>query len=357
MGTVFKRGSNWVIEYKTRNGRSKRESIGKIGIITKTMAKEVLKTREQQVKLGKYEMIEAIIPTVEKYSKEYLDYQENVKQIRSYPRTRACIGHFVRFYGTKMLSDVTPEDIDVYKRRRLSEGVKQNTIARELVVIRSFFYHAESRNQFFGKNPVKQSGIPVVNDKKERVLSVDEEKRLLNVCPEYLKHAIQIALNTGMRRGEILGLKWQWIDFDENLIMLPQTNTKNQQSRKVPINQIVRKILLERKLSSSSNEHVFASTVSSTGHIYWLNRSFKRACKVAKVEGLRFHDLRHTAATRLVESNIPLHAVAKLLGHSTIKITERYSHPEESVRQGTIMLEKYSSFTDKSTDFGVVEKS
>lgn len=143
MGTVFKRGSNWVIEYKTRNGRSKRESIGRIGIITKTMAKEVLKTREQQIKLGKYEMIEAIIPTVEEYSHDYLDYQKNIKRIRSFPRTRSCIGHFVRFYGNKLLSEVTTDDIDVYKRRRLSEGVKQNTIARELVVVRNFFYHAE----------------------------------------------------------------------------------------------------------------------------------------------------------------------------------------------------------------------
>ncbi|MFB3148626.1 MAG: site-specific integrase, partial [Thermodesulfobacteriota bacterium] len=89
---------------------------------------------------------------------------------------------------------------------------------------------------------------------------------------------------------------------------------------------------------------------SQTGHLYWLNRSFKTACKLANIEGFRFHDLRHTAATRLVEAGIPLHAVAKLLGHSTVKITERYSHPEESVRRGTDILANYSSTTDKSTD-------
>jgi integrase len=71
---------------------------------------------------------------------------------------------------------------------------------------------------------------------------------------------------------------------------------------------------------------------------------------------LRFHDLRHTAATRLVESGIPLHAVAKLLGHSTVKITERYSHPEESVKKGTDILANYSSITDKSTDLSISEK-
>ncbi len=355
MGTVFKRRENWVIEYKKLNGKIKRESVGKAGVVTKTMAREVLRHREQQIKLGQYEMIDAQIPTVQEYSKEYLDYQENVKQIRSIVRTKACVRHLLRFFGDKRLSDVTAVDIDVYKRTRLSEGVKQNTVARELVVIRNLFYHAESRNKFFGKNPVRQSGIPTVNDKKERVLTTEEERRLLDACPKYLKDAIQLALNTGMRRGEILGLRWDWIDFNENLITLPQTNTKNQEMRKVPVNQLIRKILLERKLLSGGSDFVFPSEESRTGHIYWLNRSFKRACRLADIEGLRFHDFRHTAATRLVESGIPLHAVAKLLGHSTVKITERYSHPEESVRKGTDILGKYSSVTDKSTDLSIDE--
>jgi len=347
---VFTRGKSIVIEYKLPNGKTKRESIGKTGIVTKTMAKQILQEKERQVKLGQYDMLEATIPTVVEYSEEYLDYQENVKQIRSFVRTRACVGHFTRFFGDRKLSDITAVDIDVYKQKRLSEGVKQNTVARELVVIRNLFYHAASRNKFFGKNPVAQSGIPSVNDKKERVLTIDEEKRLLDASPKYLKDAIQLALNTGMRRGEILGLRWDWIDFNENLITLPQTNTKNQEMRKVPVNQLIRKILLERKLLSGGSDFVFPSEESRTGHIYWLNRSFKRACRLADIEGLRFHDFRHTAATRLVEAGIPLHVVAKLLGHSTVKITERYSHPEESVRRGTDILANYSSTTDKSTD-------
>ena len=347
---MFTRGKSIVIEYKLPNGKTKRETIGKTGIVTKTMAKQILQEKERQVKLGQYDMLEARIPTIVEYSEEYLDYQENVKQIRSFVRTRACGGHFIRFFGDRKLSDVTAVDIDVYKQTRLSEGVKQNTVARELVVIRNLFYLAESRNKFFGKNPVRQSGIPTVNDKKERVLTTEEERRLLDACPKYLKDAIQLALNTGMRRGEILGLRWDWIDFNENLITLPQTNTKNQEMRKVPVNQLIRKILLERKLLSGGSDFVFPSEESRTGHIYWLNRSFKRACRLADIEGLRFHDFRHTAATRLVESGIPLHAVAKLLGHSTVKITERYSHPEESVRRGTDILANYSSTTDKSTD-------
>jgi len=341
MGTVFLRGNSWVGEYKDR-GKVVRKTFGKKGVITKTLAKEMLNKLEQRVKLKQYDLLDAEIPTFTEYGKEYLEYQKNVKKIRSHDRTKQCIEHFERYYGNYLLSDINAEDIDLFKQGRLSEGIKQNTLARELQVIRNLFNHANNRNKFFGKNPVSESGIQYTNDKKERVLTIDEEKSLLEVSPRHLKHVIQIALNTGMRRGEILGLQWDWIDFEENYIYLPQTHTKTQKSRKIPINEIVRRILLERKLLSGGSQFVFPSEESKTGHLNWLRRSFTTACKNAKIEDLRFHDLRHTAATRLIESGIPLHAVAKLLGHSTVRVTERYSHPEESVKKGTDILGRYN---------------
>lgn len=85
------------------------------------------------------------------------------------------------------------------------------------------------------------------------------------------------------------------------------------------------------------------SNVSTTesGSRAWLYRSFKEACKKARIEGIRFHDLRHTAATRLVEAGIPLHAVAELVGHSSIRMTERYSHPNESVVRAAEVLANF----------------
>ena len=73
----------------------------------------------------------------------------------------------------------------------------------------------------------------------------------------------------------------------------------------------------------------------------WLQRAFKKACGKADIEGIRFHDLRHTAATRLVEAGIPLHAVAELLGHSSVRMTERYSHPQESVIKAAEILANF----------------
>ncbi len=84
MGTVFKRADNWVIEYKKPNGRLRRESIGKMGIATKSMAKEVLRKREQQIKLGQYEMLEADIPTIAQFTDEYIRFIRDIKQNRSW---------------------------------------------------------------------------------------------------------------------------------------------------------------------------------------------------------------------------------------------------------------------------------
>ena len=349
MGSVFLRGDSWVGEYKDR-GKIKRVSFGKKGVVTKTMAKEMLKKKEQKVKLGQYDMIDAKIPTLNEFSKGYIEHQRDVKRVRSFDRTRVAVNHFSRFFGDKKLTEITPEDIDIYKQRRLEEGVKLGTIKRELHVIRHLFNQAKRWKKFFGENPVSQSGMPEVHDQKERVLTLEEESRLLDVIPERFKDLIRIALNTGMRLGEILGLKWEWINLDDGVIYLPQTHTKSKRTRKIPINPLVRRLLLENKLKSGGDGFVFSrgSYYSLLGK---LRRAFKEACKKADIQELRFHDLRHTVGTRLGEEGIPIQTISKLLGHTSTRMTERYVHPEESVKKATDLLAHFSnSVTDKSTD-------
>ena len=352
MGTVFIRGNSWVIEYKDR-GKTKRKSIGNKNIVTKTMAKEILKTTEQKIKLEQYDMLDSDTPTFNKISVEYLEHQKNVKQIRSIDRTAQAVSHFSKLFGDKRLEEITATDIDTFKSRRLNSGIKPNTIARDLVVIRHLFNYAYKRKKFFGRNPVSESGLPQFNDNTERILSVMEETELLKHCSSKLACIIKFALNTCMRRDEILFLKWDWVDLKDGFINIPHTHSKSNRSRKVPINSVVRKILLRRKLQSNGSNDVFQISDSISGARTWLQRSFSQACKKAGIEGLRFHDLRHTAATRLVEGGIPLHSVSVYLGHLSTRMTERYSHPQESVIKGSEILADYSSVTDKSTDIEI----
>jgi integrase len=87
---------------------------------------------------------------------------------------------------------------------------------------------------------------------------------------------------------------------------------------------------------------VFQRVDAKYGFLSRLRRAFKEACKIANIDHLRFHDLRHAAATRIVEKGKSLHAVAKLLGHTTIRVIERYSHPENGVREATDILANFS---------------
>lgn len=344
----------WVIKYMERNGRMKHESVGKRGVMTKTIAKGILENRERQEKLRAEGLLEADIevPTFNGVKDDYLHHQKNVKQVRSHVRTAQAVTHFSKLFGDKKLNEISASDIDIFKQRRLSDGVKLGTIVRDLVVIRHLFNFAYNRRLFFGRNPVKEAGLEQVNDKKERVLTASEQEKLLKNSHPELASIVKIALNSGLRRDEVLFLKWEWINMSEGYITLPLTHTKSKKARRIPVNGIVRQILRVANLESGRPEEgpVFHVSGTEQGARTWLQREFKRACIKAGIEGLRFHDLRHTAATRLVEAGIPLHAVAELLGHSSVRMTERYSHPQESVIRATEILANFSPVGDQSGD-------
>ncbi|MDA2918528.1 site-specific integrase [Desulfobacterota bacterium AH_259_B03_O07] len=350
MGSVFQRGNSWVIEYRVK-GKTKRESVGKKGVVTKTMAREILKKREQQVKLGQYDMLKAKIPTFSEFGDEYIKHVRDTVKKRSWQRDKYPLKYFGDLFGDETLSKISISDIDVYKTIRLKK-VEPATVNRELQCIRHLFNIAKRNKKFFGENPVSASGLIKVDNQVERILSAKEEQLLLKVSPAYLRDIILIALNTGMRRGEILNLQWSWIDLGNNIITLPQTHTKSRKARKIPINSKLRKIILELKLKTGGSEFVFPSDQSRTGHLEWVKRSFITACKKAGINGLRFHDLRHTAATRMVESGANIVAIKEILGHTDLKTTMRYAHPDASLKDAVELIASdfCDSFTDKSTD-------
>lgn len=184
--------------------------------------------------------------------------------------------------------------------------------------------------------------------KNPRILTGDEEHRLLEVSPAHLKPVIVVALNTGMRRGEILNLKWNQIDFEKELIKVE--NTKSGKKRHIHINSELASLLLRLKSEEDSGEFVFVNP--DTGKPFLdLKRAFKGACKKAAIEDLRFHDLRHTFASRLVENGVDLITVKDLLGHSTVKMTERYTHPNQDLKKKAVeMLVRKSRKGSKKAD-------
>lgn len=142
-----------------------------------------------------------------------------------------------------------------------------------------------------------------------------------------------------MRKSEILSLKWSSVDLGSDIITLEHTNTKSKKFRRIPINSTLRKLLLEQRLKAAPSDYVF---LSSKGEPYKkedsLRQPFLGALRRAGIEGLRFHDLRHTAATRMIESGASIVAVSKILGHADLKTTMRYAHPEDSLKEAVELL-------------------
>jgi integrase len=192
-------------------------------------------------------------------------------------------------------------------------------------------------------NPCQRVRKFRLNNRRERYLSVEEEGRLMKVLVgrrSHLRPIVILALNTGMRRGEILNLEWWQVDFSTNRLIV--TKTKSGKPRHIPMNQIVRETLLE--LKETSNGRLVFESKKNPGHpILDPKKGFKAALKDAKIDNFRFHDLRHTAGTRLAEAGADAFTIKDILGHASIQTSAIYVHAtDQGNRRALTALGQYA---------------
>lgn len=188
--------------------------------------------------------------------------------------------------------------------------------------------------------------MPKVSNLIDRWLTYEEEEKLLNACydRQWLRDVI-FALNTGMGQGEIINLTWADVDFFRQTATIHKT--KNKEKRTVPLNQTVMELLKSKAKVVSISGYLFTqSGAMSTKRE--IQRQFYTAPKRAVIKKFRFHDLRHTFATRLAQSGIDIFMIAKLLGHKDIRMTQRYAHHcPESLRHGVNILDALNRQKEK----------
>jgi integrase len=326
LGGVFGRGEYWYIDYYHR-GRRYREKVGP----SKGQAVQALSVRKSEIAQGKFKLLpKRGALTFEGLTEKYLDLVSVHK--RGHHVEQYIVKTLTAFFGKSRVFNLTAEDAEKYKAFR-SQSVKPATINRELtlakhILVKGVEWKVIADNPFRGVRNLR------VLKHVERVLSADEEVKLLAACEgvraRFLRPVVLLALNTGMRRGELFSLEWSRVDLIQRTIRL--INTKSETGdRVIPMNVAVHSLLSELAKTATSLL-VFPSNRKPEVRFLDMKKGFHKAVASAGIPHIRFHDLRHTFANRLVRAGVDLVTVQFLLGHSKITMTARYAHSLADVK-------------------------
>ena len=272
-----------------------------------------------------------------------------VSGIKSIVTVKGQIKTLCSFFGIRLIKDITTEGLTDYKLWRLKNDsdligrpVKITTVNRELSVMRKMMRFAYGKGWILKDIFFNAKVIDVSAEiERKRLLSSDEEVRLLAACQgereiiykrkwkgreqeitatvsvdnPHLKAMIILALDSGMRRGEIFKLRWQDFDFDNGIIQIVGTHTKTERERIAPLSQRAKDELEKIKpITEGENPFPFCD----------IKRSFATAKRLAKIDDLHFHDLRRTAITRWLQNGTPLAFAGKFAGHSQLQTTMKH---------------------------------
>jgi integrase len=346
---IYKRGNVYWIRYAGLDGKIIRESSHSDKF---KEADNLLIQRRNEIKTGNQPEIKRRIAN-HTFSELASQYEKWAERQRSFKSKKYLIKQLCDEFGTIPLRQFNTMLLEQYQTQRLQNRNKPATANRLLATLKHMFTKAvewEMVEEGTLKR-IRKVKFLEENNRRLRYLSKEECQELIKVCDPHLRPIVITAINTGMRKGEILSLTWDRVDLKHGFILLD--NTKNGERREIPINGTLREALLE--LSQGTKErprridipYVFYDP--SNGKAYKdVKRSFHSACRRAKITNFHFHDSRHTFASHLVMAGIDLTTIKELLGHKHLTMTLRYAHlaPSHKVKAVDI-LDK--ALSEKST--------
>lgn len=321
---VFKKNNEWWIDYYV-NGQRRREKVGP----TKTLAENALRKRKVEIAEGKFLDIkkrERI--KFEDFAKEFVSVYSKPNK-KSWKNDEWNLQLLGRFFNGRNINEITIKDIEIYKSKRCQE-VKPATVNRNLTTLKTMFKKAEEWGKI-DKNPTK--GVKLLREPSGRIRFLEREEiaKLLSVCSKKLRPIVIVALYTGMRRSEILGLKWRDCDFVRNNIRL--ADSKNGEGREIPMNEQVKTALM-RVAKHPESQYIFCD--KDGNRIGNVRKTFFTALRKSGIKDFHFHDLRHTFASQLVMASVDINTVRELMGHRDLRMTLRYSHLSPSYKKRAV---------------------
>ena len=264
---------------------------------------------------------------LESFIKDFLAHTEVTWSQKTLEIYKRALQRLHLLVGNKLLTSITPKEVDLYRAARAKE-VAPVSVNIDLRSLRAAFSTAV-RWKLITENPFKKVPLLRVPDQLPIYFSKEDFQKFVSVIREsWFKDLVVVAVSTGLRRGELLNLKWEDVDFGRRLLHIHSTDsfkTKAGKRRAVPMNETVLLILSQRAQANQA-EHVF--TFNGRRVLEDLaTKKFKDYVREVGINPkLHFHSLRHTFATWLVQGSVSIYEVQKLLGHSNISVTQVYSH-------------------------------
>lgn len=356
MGSLYQRGKIWWIKYY-HHGKPERESSKSE---SKMVADRLLKKREGEIVEGK---IPSLVYERVKYKelRDLIITDYTINRKKSLDRVNVSLAHLDKQFTGWNVLEITSEEINQYKIKRLDEGAAPASINRELSCLKRMFSLAVTA----GKAPA----VPTIKQLQERntrkgFFEHGQFLALRDALPYHLKGLVTFAYKTGWRREEILGLQWSQVDQDNWIVTLDPGSTKSDEGRSYPLDEelveIFKKQWAMRKTTGRITPYVFPNKryyrkneprkpikKVDTGKMNNFNKAWKAACKEAGIDKL-FHDLRRTAVRNMVRAGIPERVAMQISGHKTRSVFDRYDIvSDRDLKEASAKLEQHLSFQDR----------
>ena len=352
---VYKRknSQNWYISYY-HNGERVREVVGP----KKSDAQKVLNQRLTSIQEGKHPVLKNRKDqkiTFAEFAKIYVtDHAKpNKKSFKSdIYRLKSSI---IPFFGDMKISEIESPHIAQYKKLRLQQKcrnreslIKPATVNKEVKLVKHIIKKAA---KWLGVR-IQELELDLATElPRERILTHEEMRLLVENSRPPLKNAILIALNTGMRKGEILSLRWENVNLEINIITVTAIEAKSKRIRRIPINSELRKLFIKLNLTRNGNSFVLQNPL--TGEPYRdLQKSWENLLRKTGIDSVRFHDCRHTFASHFLMNGGDLYTLKELLGHLELNTTARYLTITTAYKNRAIEL-----FTVAESESNVIDLS
>lgn len=298
----------------------------KIVICRKTAVHAIYTDWENQILrgvTGRYLLFEIVDKYLD-HEKKRVDTGDLSKEFNrnSIQRLKA----FCEWCGNVEVDCINSEKIKDFQLHLKSTGLKNGTVTAYTTIIRMFFKYAVKRGYYHQYDNPASCQTPKPDPVRQIELTENQVQEILHKSAEYnstLHTAVRLALFAGLRRGECFGLTWNDVDFENNIINIRAETTKTDTARQVPLCSELKDHLLHVRKNTRS-VRILKYNGKKRISVWWGNFREQLTCSVVNGLDLRFHDLRHVFGLRCLENGIDIYDVSQWLGHTTVKMTQRY---------------------------------